>query len=73
MNATSFAAKSFNNDIRSFNNANNTGGPSNTNVNRGPNPNFLCKNCAFIGHTIERFYELIGYPPGFKKISNPIK
>nr|GEW42690.1 ribonuclease H-like domain-containing protein [Tanacetum cinerariifolium] len=26
-----------------------------------------------IGHTIKRCYELIGYPPGFKKIANPIK
>ncbi|GJZ90974.1 retrovirus-related pol polyprotein from transposon TNT 1-94 [Tanacetum coccineum] len=26
-----------------------------------------------IGHTIERCYETIGYPTGFKKFSNPIK
>lgn len=42
-------------------------------VNRGPKPNLLCKNCVFISHTIERCYELIGYPLGFKKISNLIK
>ncbi|GKE59251.1 ribonuclease H-like domain-containing protein [Tanacetum coccineum] len=39
----------------------------------GPNPNLFCKNCGMIGHTIERCYELIGYPPGFKKVANPIK
>ncbi|GKC87364.1 ribonuclease H-like domain-containing protein [Tanacetum coccineum] len=30
-------------------------------------------NYGMIGHTIERCYELIGYPPGFKKVANPIK
>nr|GEW26528.1 ribonuclease H-like domain-containing protein [Tanacetum cinerariifolium] len=28
-------------------------------------------NCGFIGHTIERCYELIGYPPGYKKPNPP--
>nr|GEU80018.1 ribonuclease H-like domain-containing protein [Tanacetum cinerariifolium] len=30
------------------------------------------RNCGMIGHTIERCYELIGYPPGFKKVTNLI-
>ncbi|GJT19185.1 ribonuclease H-like domain-containing protein [Tanacetum coccineum] len=47
----------------------NTRSNNNGNVNRGPNPNLSCKNCGMIGHTIERCYELIGYPPGFKKQS----
>ncbi|KAJ0855991.1 putative transcription factor interactor and regulator CCHC(Zn) family [Helianthus annuus] len=34
---------------------------------RGPNPNLKCTNCNMIGHTVDRCYELIGYPPGFKK------
>ncbi|GJW48067.1 ribonuclease H-like domain-containing protein [Tanacetum coccineum] len=33
----------------------------------------ITMNCGMIGHTIERCYELIGYPPGFKKVNNLIK
>ncbi|GJZ63906.1 ribonuclease H-like domain-containing protein [Tanacetum coccineum] len=75
--ATSFAAKSSNNFKRSNNNGNNNTSYTRSNntgsVNRGPNPNLSCKNCGLIGHTIERCYELIGYPPGLKKVANPIK
>nr|XP_043637936.1 uncharacterized protein LOC122608932 [Erigeron canadensis] len=39
--------------------------------NRGPNPNLKCKKCNMIGHTIDRCYEIVGYPPGFKKKFNP--
>ncbi|GJT50511.1 ribonuclease H-like domain-containing protein [Tanacetum coccineum] len=73
MNATSFATKSFKNNRRNFNNNNNTRGPVNNSISRGPNPNLVCKNCGMIGHTIERCFMLIGYPPGFKKVSNPVK
>ncbi|GKD41159.1 hypothetical protein Tco_1261366, partial [Tanacetum coccineum] len=77
LNATSFAAKSSNNFKRSNNNGNNntsyTRSNNTRNGNRGPNPNLSCKNCGMIGHTIERCYELIGYPPGFKKVNNLIK
>jgi hypothetical protein len=77
LNASSFAAKSFNNNRRMFNNNNNntrginanTGTNSNT-INRGPNPNLNCKNCGKIGHTIDRCYEIIGFPPGFVKNNN---
>ncbi|KAJ0623414.1 putative transcription factor interactor and regulator CCHC(Zn) family [Helianthus annuus] len=34
---------------------------------RGPNPNLKCTYCNKIGHTNDRCYELIGYPPGFKR------
>lgn len=34
---------------------------------RGPNPNLKCKNCNKLGHTIDRCYEIVGYPPGYKK------
>ncbi|KAJ0578087.1 putative RNA-directed DNA polymerase [Helianthus annuus] len=37
---------------------------------RGPNPNLKCTHCNMIGHTIDRCFELIGYPPGFKKKPN---
>ncbi|GJR18651.1 hypothetical protein Tco_0967178 [Tanacetum coccineum] len=36
--------------------------------NRSVNTNLICKNCNMTGHIIERCFELIGYPPGFKKI-----
>ncbi|GJX89107.1 putative RNA-directed DNA polymerase [Tanacetum coccineum] len=77
LNATSFAVKTFNQNKRgnnntSFNRNNNNYNRGNgSNNNRGPNPNLLCKNCGFTGHTIERCYELIGYPPGYKKPNAP--
>ncbi|GJW60089.1 ribonuclease H-like domain-containing protein [Tanacetum coccineum] len=74
MSAIYFAAKSVNNSRRFFNNNNNgTRGSNNNNINRGPNPNLVCKNYGMIGHTIERCYEIIGYPSGFKKVYNTIK
>ncbi|GJS14376.1 hybrid signal transduction histidine kinase M, partial [Tanacetum coccineum] len=42
--------------------------------NRFVNTNLVCKNCNMTGHTIERCFELIGYPPWFKKnpkVNNP--
>ncbi|GJY44471.1 ribonuclease H-like domain-containing protein [Tanacetum coccineum] len=66
LNATSFAAKSFNVNKRS-NNDSNSRRSTNFNNNRGPNPNLACKNYGMIGYSIERCYELIGYPPGFER------
>ncbi|KAJ0454406.1 putative RNA-directed DNA polymerase [Helianthus annuus] len=37
---------------------------------RGPNPNLKCTHCNMLGHTVERCFEIIGYPPGFKKKPN---
>ncbi|KAM0050951.1 putative RNA-directed DNA polymerase [Helianthus debilis subsp. tardiflorus] len=34
---------------------------------RGPNPNFKCTHCNKVGHTVDRCYELVGYPSSFKK------
>ncbi|KAJ0456204.1 putative RNA-directed DNA polymerase [Helianthus annuus] len=34
---------------------------------RGPNPNLKCTHCNKLGHTNDRCFELVGYPPGFKK------
>ncbi|KAF5782447.1 putative RNA-directed DNA polymerase [Helianthus annuus] len=34
---------------------------------RGPNPNFKCTHCNKIGHTVDRCFELVGYPSGFKR------
>nr|GEU52543.1 hypothetical protein [Tanacetum cinerariifolium] len=44
-----------------------------TNINRGPNPSLNCKNCGKIGHTIDRCFEIIGFPPGFKRNTNAVK
>ncbi|GJY23359.1 hypothetical protein Tco_0397017 [Tanacetum coccineum] len=70
-NATSFVAKTFNNNRRQFNNNNNnfTKG-STSNVNRGPNPNLNCKHCGKVGHTIDRCFEIVRFPQGFKRNSN---
>ncbi|XP_071695698.1 uncharacterized protein [Rutidosis leptorrhynchoides] len=42
------------------------GGNSNTvrRFGKGPNPNFKCSHCSMNGHTVDRCFELIGYPPG---------
>nr|GEU31694.1 hypothetical protein [Tanacetum cinerariifolium] len=40
-----------NNNINNFRRFNTNNG---NNVNRGPNPNLLCKNCRLIGHTVDR-------------------
>ncbi|GJV03082.1 hypothetical protein Tco_1336651 [Tanacetum coccineum] len=41
----------------------------NNNNNRkfGRVSNLVCKHCNMNGHIIDRCYELVGYPPGFKK------
>ncbi|KAJ0427481.1 putative transcription factor interactor and regulator CCHC(Zn) family [Helianthus annuus] len=38
--------------------------------NKGSNSNFKCTHCNMLGHTVDRCFEIIGYPPGFKKRSN---
>ncbi|GKB05380.1 ribonuclease H-like domain-containing protein [Tanacetum coccineum] len=68
-NATYFVAKTFNNNRRQFNNNNNFTRGSASNVNRGPNLNLNCKYCGKISHTIDRCFEIVGFPQGFK--SNP--
>ncbi|GKA05068.1 hypothetical protein Tco_0684188 [Tanacetum coccineum] len=45
----------------------------NTGTNKGPNSNLLCKNYGLIDHTIERCYEIIGYPTGFKRNPKLVK
>ncbi|GJX13618.1 ribonuclease H-like domain-containing protein [Tanacetum coccineum] len=55
-----------NNCNNNFNKSVNT----NDNNNRGPNHNLVCKHCGFIGHTIERCYELNGHHAGFKRNPN---
>ncbi|GJY46227.1 hypothetical protein Tco_0435290, partial [Tanacetum coccineum] len=47
------------------------GNTVNTCNNRGPNPNLICKNCGNVRHTIDRCFDLIGYPPGYNKNLGP--
>ncbi|GJW77272.1 retrovirus-related pol polyprotein from transposon TNT 1-94 [Tanacetum coccineum] len=60
---TAFAAKGFNNK-----NVVKRGNENNKNVvKKGPNPNLKFTNCNKVGHTVERCFDLIGYPPNYKK------
>ncbi|GJY60089.1 ribonuclease H-like domain-containing protein [Tanacetum coccineum] len=68
-NATFFVAKTFNNNRRQFNNNNFTRGSA-SNVNKGPNPNLNCKHYVKVGHTIDRCFEIVGFPQGFKRNPN---
>ncbi|XP_071712521.1 uncharacterized protein [Rutidosis leptorrhynchoides] len=37
------------------------------NNNRGPNMNLKCTKCLKFGHTVDRCYVVVGYPPNFKE------
>ncbi|GJU77809.1 ribonuclease H-like domain-containing protein [Tanacetum coccineum] len=63
--ATAFVAKTF--DKKRFNNDNNNKGSSSNFNNRGPNPNLKCTNCNTIGHTVDKCFEIVGYPAGYVK------
>nr|GEY32068.1 hypothetical protein [Tanacetum cinerariifolium] len=43
----------------------------NSRNNRGPNPSLHCTNCQKIRHTIERCFDIIGYPLGYVKNPSP--
>ncbi|GJS16107.1 hypothetical protein Tco_0410579 [Tanacetum coccineum] len=50
------------------NNISNNWSNSNNNQNKRLNrPNLLCTHCNMNGHTADRCFELVGYPPNFKK------
>nr|GEW07405.1 hypothetical protein [Tanacetum cinerariifolium] len=68
--ATAFVAKTFDNKKKFNNNYKGSGSNSNSNSNnnnKGPNPNLKCTNCNKTGHTVDRCFELIGYPAGYVK------
>nr|GEX14684.1 hypothetical protein [Tanacetum cinerariifolium] len=68
--ASVFVART--NDNKRNNNSNwNNGNSSSGNGNRG-NYNLLCKNYSLKGHTIERYFEIIGYPPGNYRLNNDV-
>ncbi|GKA36682.1 hypothetical protein Tco_0723247, partial [Tanacetum coccineum] len=37
----------------------------------GPNPNLHCTNCEKVSHTVDRCFDIIGYPPGYNKNTGP--
>ncbi|GJX23853.1 ribonuclease H-like domain-containing protein [Tanacetum coccineum] len=41
-----------------------------SNVNKGNYDSMLCKKCCLKGHTVDRCFEIIGYPPCFKRNPN---
>ncbi|GJT51520.1 ribonuclease H-like domain-containing protein [Tanacetum coccineum] len=54
-----------------WSNGNSSGNWSNgNNANKGNYDSLLCKNYGLKGHTINRCFEIIGYPPGFKRNPN---
>ncbi|GKA83810.1 ribonuclease H-like domain-containing protein [Tanacetum coccineum] len=63
---SSFVAKSnsWNNNGKKIDNNKRVGNSTN---NRGPNPNLHCTNCGKVGHTVDRCFDIIGYPPGYNK------
>ncbi|XP_022023668.1 uncharacterized protein LOC110923922 [Helianthus annuus] len=38
--------------------------------NKGPNPNLKCTHCNKIGHTVDKCYELHGYPTNYRQKPN---
>ncbi|XP_071714896.1 uncharacterized protein [Rutidosis leptorrhynchoides] len=61
VNDNSVQRRSNQNNFSSGNNSNNF-----TN-NRTLNSNYECTKCNKIGHTIDRCYKIVGYPPGWKE------
>ncbi|XP_071712327.1 uncharacterized protein [Rutidosis leptorrhynchoides] len=66
---SAFVAQTNNNSW--LNRNNNTGSSGRgSGFNRGPNPNLKCTKCNKIGHTIDRCFEIVGYPNNYKKPFN---
>nr|GEV13633.1 hypothetical protein [Tanacetum cinerariifolium] len=68
--ATAFAAKTFDNKKKFNNNYKGSGSNSNSNSNnnnRGTDLNLKSTNCNKFDHTVDRCFELIGYPAGYVK------
>ncbi|GJX74366.1 putative transcription factor interactor and regulator CCHC(Zn) family protein, partial [Tanacetum coccineum] len=57
-----------NNRDKKFNNNKRVGNFTN---NRGHNPNLHCTNCGKVGYTVERCFDIIGYPSGYNKNFGP--
>ncbi|XP_071695425.1 uncharacterized protein [Rutidosis leptorrhynchoides] len=66
---SAFVAQANNNSWTNRNNNNGSFGRG-RGFNRGPNPNLKCTKCNKLGHTIDRCYEIVGYPSNYKKPVN---
>ncbi|XP_071712853.1 uncharacterized protein [Rutidosis leptorrhynchoides] len=62
--ASAFVAQSNNTFNKAGNNSENY---QNNNYNRSQNQTLKCKKCNKLGHTIDRCFEIIGYPPSFRR------
>nr|GEV96072.1 ribonuclease H-like domain-containing protein [Tanacetum cinerariifolium] len=66
--ATSFALKVFDKSFDDKKKGNNNYKGSNSNsANRGLNPNLKCTNCYKTGHTVDKCFDIVGYPSNYKK------
>ncbi|GKF73224.1 hypothetical protein Tco_0219556, partial [Tanacetum coccineum] len=67
---SSFVANSnsWNNNGKKIDNNKRVGNSTNM---RGSNPNLHCTNCRKVGHTVDRCFDIIGYPPGYNKNTEP--
>ncbi|GKF70073.1 ribonuclease H-like domain-containing protein, partial [Tanacetum coccineum] len=68
---SSFVAKSNNWTNNGNKKADNNRKFGNFGNNIGPNPNLHCTNCGKIGHTIDRCFNIVGYPPQYIKNPGP--
>ncbi|GJS67611.1 hypothetical protein Tco_0682175 [Tanacetum coccineum] len=64
--ATAFALKVLDKSLDDEKKGNNNYKGSNS-ANMGANPNLICTNCNKIGHIIDRCFDIVGYPPNYKK------
>ncbi|GJT33007.1 hypothetical protein Tco_0923426 [Tanacetum coccineum] len=65
---TAFVSRPSNGNKRNTNKtSNNDNNNFGSNRRFGKMSNLVCKHCNMTGHTIERCFELVGYPPGFKR------
>ncbi|GKA10481.1 ribonuclease H-like domain-containing protein, partial [Tanacetum coccineum] len=65
-----FAFVSRTNDNNSKRTNRNWSNNNGSNVNKANYDSLLCKNHGLKGHTIDRCFQIIGYPPGFKRNPN---
>ncbi|GJW50861.1 ribonuclease H-like domain-containing protein [Tanacetum coccineum] len=68
---SAFVSRTNDNNIKRTNGTNGNWSNNNgSNVNIGNYDRLLCKNYGLKGHTIDRCFEIIAYPPGFKRNPN---
>ncbi|XP_071700465.1 uncharacterized protein [Rutidosis leptorrhynchoides] len=66
LQASAFLSKTSSNTSNAVNGFNS----NNFRTGKGPNPNLKCTKCNKVGHTIDRCFEVVGYPAWFKGKGN---